>query len=173
MDSFVLWARYNRTMNQKLYALSQGLQQEQLDEDRGAFFGSIYRTLNHIMIADVYWLGRISGERFTLLDATGEPVSIRAIDQILFDDLDTLSHWRARIDDRTVDCMEQMAAQATDLNRTLDHRLMTGELVQFSLNKALCHWFNHQTHHRGQITTLLSQMQIDIGITDLLLLDLD
>ncbi len=32
------------------------------------------------------------------------------------------------------------------------------------------HFFNHQAHHRGQVTTLLSQTGIDIGVTDLLAL---
>ena len=32
------------------------------------------------------------------------------------------------------------------------------------------HFFNHQTHHRGQVTTLLSQLGRDYGATDLILL---
>jgi uncharacterized damage-inducible protein DinB len=33
---------------------------------------------------------------------------------------------------------------------------------------ALTHFFNHQAHHRGQVTTLLMQAGVDPGVTDLI-----
>ena len=31
----------------------------------------------------------------------------------------------------------------------------------------MTHFFNHQTHHRGQITDLISRLGYDFGVTDL------
>lgn len=176
MEAFLLWARYNQVMNQQLYAACEQLEPEQLNKDLGAFFGSVYRTLNHIIIADVYWLGRLSGTPFPLLDETGEPIKVRGLDQILYPGLAQLQPCREALDLRIIECIQDLARQSADpgagLDRILEHRLADGTVVHFTLNKALCHWFNHQTHHRGQVTTLLSQLQVDVGVTDLLLMDL-
>jgi len=173
MEAFITFARYNRQMNAQIYDVCGQLDQGQLEADRGVFFGSIYRTLNHIMIADGYWLQRVTRQPSPLADSAGEPLAIRSVDQILYQELATLSHWRSIIDDRIVGCMEALAQESADLSRLLDHRLMDGSVVQFTLHKALCHWFNHQTHHRGQVTTILSQLHIDFGVTDLLLMELN
>lgn len=173
MDAFITLSRYNRQMNEQIYKVCGQLDKSQLDEDRGAFFGSIFRTLNHIMIADSYWLQRLTEVPSPLVDGNGAPLKVRALDQILYENLETLAHWRGEVDNGIVACVETLAQEPADLSRMLDHRLMDGTVVQFTLNKALCHWFNHQTHHRGQVTTLLSQMGVDFGVTDLLLMELD
>ena len=47
---------------------------------------------------------------------------------------------------------------------------MKGIAASKPFAQVLLHFFNHQTHHRGQVTTLLSQLGKDVGGTDLLLL---
>jgi len=175
MNSFLVWSKYNQAMNERLFAACAQLSVEQFNEDRGAFFGSVARTLNHILIADVYWLRRFAcGETSTaLLDADGELVRITALDQLVYADLGALQQWRSKIDADIVACMERLEQEQADLSQIMTHRLADGSSTEFTWNKALCHWFNHQTHHRGQVTTLLTQMGTDVGLTDLLLMDLD
>ncbi|MEE2730256.1 MAG: DinB family protein [Pseudomonadota bacterium] len=175
MNSFPLWARYNQAMNQRLYQACARLRPGQFTEERGAFFGSICRTLNHILIADTYWLSRFAEDKSVavLLDGVGKPIRITASDQVVYDDLAGLTAWRKRIDKQIVRCMDIMESKGADLNALMTHRLVDGTSVEFTVNKALSHWFNHQTHHRGQVTTLLTQMDVDVGTTDLLLMDLD
>ena len=55
-----LMARYNRWMNERLYALCAGLDDDERKRDRGAFFGSIHGTLNHLLWGDRMWLGRFT-----------------------------------------------------------------------------------------------------------------
>lgn len=55
------FARYNRWMNAKIYDAAARLSHEERTRDRGAFFGSIHATLNHVLVADRIWLGRIDG----------------------------------------------------------------------------------------------------------------
>lgn len=174
MKTFLTWARYNQTMNNRLFKACVGLQPGQFTEQRGAFFGSVCGTLNHILIADTYWLSRFAEDKSVaiLLDGLGKPVRITASDQIVYEDLAGLTAWRKRIDKQIIRCMEAMASSGADLSAPMTHRMADGTSTEFTVNKALCHWFNHQTHHRGQVTTLLTQMGIDVGVTDLLLMEL-
>ena len=56
-----LLARYNRWMNERLVAALDALPDAERKRDRDAFFGSIHRTLDHIVWADLTWLGRFTG----------------------------------------------------------------------------------------------------------------
>jgi uncharacterized damage-inducible protein DinB len=156
-EQFRTLARYNRWMNERLYECCAGLTDAQRKEDVRAFFKSIHGTLNHLLLADRLWLGRF----------TGEPFTVKSLDQELHADFGTLRRERAKTDA----AIESWAA-------TLDDRVLDGELAYTSMvnpqprrtpmRLAVAHFFNHQTHHRGQVTTLLSQRGIDPGVTDLL-----
>ena len=53
-------ADYNRWMNQRMYEAACTLPEAEVTRDRGAFFGSILQTLNHIAVGDTLWLHRFS-----------------------------------------------------------------------------------------------------------------
>lgn len=155
-------ARYNRWMNDKLYAVTGRLTAPERKEDRGAFFGSIHRTLNHLLLADRVWLGRFTGA--ALEEGELGPGGIRALDQELYADFDELRRERASTDD----ALDAFVATLTD--ETLAGALRysrRGAINELPLWHALAHLFNHQTHHRGQVTTLLTQAGHDPGVTDL------
>ncbi len=155
-------ARYNRWMNEKLYAFAAELSDAERKQDRGAFFGSIHRTLNHLLLADRVWLGRFTGA--TLEPGELGPGGIRALDQELYADFDELRRERAATDD-SIDAFvatldpEKLAGPLRYLRR--------GKVNELPLWHAVAHLFNHQTHHRGQVTTLLMQARHDPGVTDL------
>jgi len=154
-------ARYNRWMNEKLFAVAERLPDEERRRDRGAFFGSIHGTLNHLLVADRVWLGRFTGA--ALEDGELGP-GIRALDQELYADFDELRRARARTDDD----VERFAAALTHDKLAADLRYVRhGAPQAFPLWHAVAHLFNHQTHHRGQVTTLLVQAGHDPGVTDL------
>lgn len=165
-----LLARYNEWMNNKLYEAAAALPPGEVAADRGAFFGSLLATLNHIAVADTIWLRRIgSHARFA---AALAPVAAlpapAALDQPLFDSLAALREHRAWLDRLILDWTGGLAE--TDLDTVISYRRMNGEANHRQLGLLLLHFFNHQTHHRGQATTLLSQAGVDVGVTDLLLL---
>lgn len=154
-------ARYNRWMNDKLYALADTLGDDARKRDGGAFFKSIHGTLNHILLADRVWLARFTG--VTSPDGFMAP-GIRALDQELYADFADLRRERARTDDELSAWVvaltpEHLAAPLVFMRR--------GQRNEFPLWWAVAHVFNHQTHHRGQITTLLTQQGCDPGVTDL------
>jgi uncharacterized damage-inducible protein DinB len=164
-ESALAMARYNRWMNEKLYATADTLTDAERKEDRGAFFGSLHRTLNHLLLADRVWLGRFNGA--VLRDGELGPGGIRALDQQLYEDFDDLRHERAKTDDAVDAFMATLTPEKLAANLRY---LRSGAVQEFPLWHAVLHLFNHQTHHRGQVTALLMQAGRDPGVTDLVAL---
>lgn len=141
---FQTFAAYNRWANDRLYAAAAELSEAEFVEDRGAFFGSMSGTLNHILVADRIWLRRI----------TGEGPQPKALNEILHPDLPGLCAARQTEDERLVRTIDAMDEER--IAGTLAYRTTTGEPFEQPLALVLAHLFNHQTHHRGQAHTLLS-----------------
>jgi uncharacterized damage-inducible protein DinB len=150
-------ARYNRSMNERLYECCAQLSDAQRRQDVGAFFKSIHGTLNHLLLADRLWMGRF----------TGQPFSATSLAAELYADFAELRRQRAATDEAISKWAASLAAQ--DLAGELSYTSMVNPAPRTQpLWFAAVHFFNHQTHHRGQLTTLLSQRGIDPGVTDLL-----
>jgi len=163
-------ARYNQWMNRRLYAKVQLLPADEVAKDRGAFFGSILGTLNHILVADLFWLRRIAGaeacaEALAPMREMTMPSGLR---DILYDDIEALTVKR-----EAIDALILSFADSWDdamLAEPIRYRNMAGDKFERPLGVLLQHLFNHQTHHRGQVTTLLFQAGVDPEATDLLVM---
>jgi uncharacterized damage-inducible protein DinB len=166
-EDIVLLASYNASMNGQLYAAAATLPKDVLGADRGAFFGSVLGTLNHLVAGDTIWLRRFMGHPsgFLSLQAMVDIPAPASLSHRYSDDLDSLLELRMRLDA----VIAALAAEVSneDLAQPLCYRNARGECRK-NFGSLLLHFFNHQTHHRGQATTLLSQSDVDIGVTDLL-----
>ena len=153
---FQLLARYNSGANRRLYRACEGLSEEALRQPRGAFFGSILGTLNHLLVGDTIWMTRFEG---------GEARST-GLDAILFARLSDLAAARQAMDAR----IERFANGLTPdfLAGTIAYVNNEGRQFDDDVGLLLVHFFNHQTHHRGQVHALLTQA----GIKDPPVLDL-
>ncbi len=156
IDYFQTLSRYNRWMNENLYNVCSAMPDELRREDKGAWFKSVHGTLNHLLLCDRLWLGRF----------THQPYPAYALDQELFHDWDEMKAERAQTDD----AIDAWLASVDDeqlkqpLTFTAISQPMERTIVLWVL---VAHLFNHQTHHRGQITTLMEQLGYDSGVTDL------
>jgi uncharacterized damage-inducible protein DinB len=151
------FASYNRWMNERLYDLCADLPDAERKRDRGAFFRSIHGTLNHGLLGDRIWLARFTGERYP----------VRSLDQELYPDFDALRRERTTTDAEIDDYAASLTAAR--LAETLHYTSVVNPAPrELPLWLALTHFFNHQTHHRGQLTTLLHQAGVDPGVTDLI-----
>ncbi len=170
VEHLQLLSRYNQWMNEKIYNTSAQLSVTELAEDRGAFFGSVLGTLNHIMVADIVWLKRFACHpaQHTVLDKIRAMVQPETLKQTLFEDFSALSTQRRHLDNMIVDWCSQLST--ADLSHKLSYHNMKGESAVKHFGSLALHFFNHQTHHRGQVTTLLAQQGLDVGVTDLLAL---
>ena len=155
-DYCQLMARYNRWMNERLYALCAGMADAERKQDRGAFFGSIHGTLNHLLWGDRMWLGRF----------VGPPCTYPQFGADMYADFDELTRERETTDRDLLNWAESVSAGwlAGPLVYT---SVVDSKTRRLPAAVAAVHMFNHGTHHRGQLTTLLKQAGIDPGVTDL------
>lgn len=155
-------ARYSSWQNRQYAEALEAMPLRELTEDRGAFFGSILGTLNHLAWADRIWMSRI--------DPSVEPPQGGIAESVTF--CQTLGAWMAErfyLDGK-------ISHWSTSL-RALD---LTGDLTFFSsvlgrevtrpLGRCIAHMFNHQTHHRGQIHAMMTAAGLEAPVSDLFLL---
>lgn len=157
-------------MNRKLCNAAAVLSDEQLTQNRGAFFGSILGTLNHIAIGDIIWLKRIALHFPDLVsvERLKDVPMPSALNEPLCTDLAGLTDLRASLDEIIINLCAELTQE--QLGAPVEYASTKGIKSKKLLGEVLLHLFNHQTHHRGQATTLFSQWGIDIGATDLILL---
>ena len=169
-EHIALMANYNQWMNRKLYDAAQTLTDAELAMDRQAFFGSILGTLNHLVLGDTVWLKRFAQHPagFTALAPLHVVATPADLKQLAFADIRELAAHRTWLDQLIVDWSHSV--QEPDLDHRLHYRNMRGVSADKDFFSLLVHFFNHQTHHRGQATTLLTQAGLDVGTTDLLAL---
>ncbi|MDP2715810.1 DinB family protein [Rheinheimera sp.] len=160
------FAKYNREFNARLFKLAAGLSDNERKKDLGAFFGSVHGTLNHILLADRIWLGRFANA-FSAMASLQQADLVQQFGSLrdeLYADFTELSTQRLATDE----VITQFADELTDaqLASTMKYSNSQGQLREHPTWVALAHMFNHQTHHRGQLTTLLHQLGHDVGVTD-------
>ncbi|VVC76614.1 hypothetical protein AQUSIP_19370 [Aquicella siphonis] len=144
-EYFQTLARYNRWANIRLYDACGKLPENEYLLDRKAFFHSIHGTLNHLLVCDRLWLGRLKFRES----------GITSLDQMLYADFKSLWSARQAEDERIIELIDGMTESA--LNGLLKFKTLAGKESAMGLRWLLGHLFNHHTHHRGQVHAMLSQ----------------
>ena len=158
-------ARYNQWQNSQLAEFLQALSPDELMQERGAFFGSIMGTANHLLWGDWIWMSRFDKgpgpESNIHRPGGGIHESVH-----LCPDLDSWLALRVAMDDRISDWAD-----------TLGDEVLLGPFTWYSAAKeadvtlpyAQCvmHFFNHQTHHRGQLHKMLTEAGSEAPVSDL------
>jgi uncharacterized damage-inducible protein DinB len=140
-----MFGHYNAWANNRLFAAAAELPTDQYRADRGAFFRSVHGTLNHLLVTDRIWMQRFTGAG----DAPDR------LDAILFETFDELRAAREAEDRRIIDFVDGL--DDGRIARSIKYRRVSSpEQFEQHLAPALDHWFNHQTHHRGQVHALLT-----------------
>jgi uncharacterized damage-inducible protein DinB len=154
---YQMFGHYNAWANSRLYDAAARLTSEQFRADRGAFFKSVHGTLNHLLVTDRIWMQRFTGQ--------GE--APYRLDTILFEAFDDLRAAREAEDRRIVDFVDGL--DDFSIAGTIKYRRVSSpEQFEQQLAPALAHWFNHQTHHRGQVHALLTGLTGEAPELDLL-----
>jgi uncharacterized damage-inducible protein DinB len=154
----VRMARYNRWQNRNLYSAADRLPDGERRRERGAFWGSIHKTFNHLLWGDGMWMNRLAG--------TPRPAVTIADSGALHADWADLKSERERFDQTIIDWAETvdpswLAADMTYYSFAAERDVIQPHWV------LVTHLFNHQTHHRGQVHCMLTQAGERPGDTDL------
>jgi uncharacterized damage-inducible protein DinB len=144
---YIQFAGYNAWANRRLYDAAATLSDQEYRADKGAFFKSMHGTLNHLLATDRIWMRRFTGE--------GE--APQRLDAILHERFDALREAR-EAEDRRIAAYIDSLDEARLAGVIRYRRVSTPEEFVQPLMPALDHWFNHQTHHRGQAHTILSSL---------------
>jgi uncharacterized damage-inducible protein DinB len=155
-EYFQRFARYNRWANRCLYAACASLSDSDRQKDRGAFFGSIHNSLNHILVGDKIWTSRLDGTNH----------GIGSLDEILYTQFEPLVEAREAEDLRIIDVVDGLSEDT--LASVLRYQSMDGTAQETRRDMVLAHFFNHQTHHRGQVHCMVSQTGADAPPLDLI-----
>jgi uncharacterized damage-inducible protein DinB len=171
LENYRFLARYNRWFNQRLYTACEQLPDEERKRERGAFFGSIHNTLNHLVWGDQTWLKRFAAQGVQFASLNGGLLNLpegAMHAAVLHREWAALRAKREQLDEAIEAWVRDMPADFP--LRTMRYSNSMGVKREHPMWQALTHFFNHQTHHRGQVTTLLAQAGIDPGVTDLIAL---
>jgi uncharacterized damage-inducible protein DinB len=156
-------ARYNRWQNGSLYKSAGGLSDEERRRDLGAFFGSIHATLNHLLWADQIWMHRFAG---TAAPPAKSPR--QSVESLLpWNELETAR----RTFDETILSWTETLDQAWLESDLTWYSGAAGREMRRPRWRLVTHFFNHQTHHRGQVHAMLTRLGAKPEDTDLMLID--
>ena len=151
-----MMAAYGAWMNGRMLELCGSLTDAERKRDLGAFFKSIHGTFDHLVYGDVAWMGRF----------TGSPMPTKRIGTVVHESWDELALARRAMDHR----MEDWAAAVTEdwLAEAMSYVSVNDGKTRILPRWVLVtHMFNHGAHHRGQLTTLMKQLSLEPGVTDL------
>jgi uncharacterized damage-inducible protein DinB len=144
-ERYRMFAGYNAWANERLYDAAGNLSDADYRADHGAFFKSVHGTLNHLLVGDRIWMQRFTG--------TGD--APRRLDVVLHEDFESLREARRAEDLRISRFCSELGEE--QINRDFSYRtIVNATTITQPLAPALDHFFNHQTHHRGQVHALLT-----------------
>lgn len=143
----VMMAHYNRWANDRVYRAAAALSEADWRADHAAFFGSLCGTLNHLLVTDRIWMRRFTGDG---------PLHTK-LDDIVTEARTELTRLREAEDARIIAFVEGLDEDRIDAPVIYRPLTAPGSFTQ-SLGPLLLHLFNHETHHRGQATVLLTRI---------------
>jgi uncharacterized damage-inducible protein DinB len=153
---FAMLARYNTMANQRLYAACAELSDAEYRRERSASFGSIHRTLNHILLGDRIWMARFIDPAISTTPPLGAE---------LYSDFASLRDAREREDARLQEFMG--ALNESLLQREISYVNNAGKPCNDPAALIFAHLFNHQTHHRAQIQMMLRETPAELPSLDM------
>jgi uncharacterized damage-inducible protein DinB len=130
---------------ERLYAVVDGVDDARYRADTGLFFKSVHGTLNHMLLIEQMWRGRLTGDllQISSLAEEIEPDRARLRERLLAH----ASLWGPMVE----------AMPDAVFDGDLTYRSMKGDTYTFPRASIVHTMFTHGAHHRGQITTVLTQ----------------
>jgi len=156
LEHLRLMARYNKWANDRVSGAISDIAEEDYMKPREAFFGSIHGAVNHLLLVDRLWRGRM----------IGKPYPAEALNEIVCEDRSTFIRERDVENDIIIDFVDGLSA--ADIEGEFTYTTYSGVDGTDKRRIVLAHMFNHATHHRGQVHALLSQVPADPPPLDLI-----
>ena len=166
-SNFKMLSLYNMRMNSQLLECCSPLSAEKLSKDTKSFFPSIISYWNHLMFGDLIMMNRLAANEvgdISSIDLEPFPKPVSTHD-IYFDNLSDIGHVRSKLDSLIFEWCSMLTDE--DCAQILSYRATEGQEISRIASDMIQHMFNHESHHRGQLTCILSLNGVDYGCTDL------
>jgi uncharacterized damage-inducible protein DinB len=148
-DYLAIAARYNSSANSRLFASLAQMTSERYYEPLLACSRSIHGILNHVMAADLAWIGEM----------TQAPSSITSSDHTVCETREQLLQERQRLDAEMIEIVDQLSED--DLMAMIQYDDAAAGPMQWPLMLEISHVFRHASHHRGQVTILMEAVGVE------------
>lgn len=158
---------YNQRINMQLIACCQALPSSMLEKETHSFFSNIINYWNHLLFGDLILLRRLAINNIAQLslDDFADFPSPCSPNDIYCQNLSDIATLRKQVDALIIQYCQNLTDEACELFIT--YATTEGEQLTKAVADVTQHIFNHQTHHRGQLTCVLSQFNVDYGCMDL------
>jgi uncharacterized damage-inducible protein DinB len=166
---FQALAKYNGSVNQSVIELLKPLDKEKVMMKTKAYFPSIFETTLHLFFGDLHWLKRLKGafkESKALSNTQLVSLEEKSLRKEFESDYTKLFQYRKQVDEVIIQFVDEV--DENKLNSVIKYKNSKGQEIEQVLWKPLLHWFNHQTHHRGQVSVLLDMVGVDHDYSSLL-----
>jgi uncharacterized damage-inducible protein DinB len=164
------YATCNKEINAKVGDLIEGRVEDPLKHGLdGYFFTTLGMLLEHVYRSDRVWMATFLGLADHGIDIEGELGALPPSGAVIFGDFTSYRKARARLDDCILDYMGRLVEE--DLWRITTKVTSRGERMERVVWKALLHFFNHQTHHRGQVSGILDGLHIENNFSNMIFID--
>jgi len=167
-ELFQLLAEYNKQTNQEVLGILEGLPQQQLSQDLGSYYSSILGLMNHILVTDATWIRRFGNNLPELNGLTPHlpTFELKTWKDIIWNSLSLLKPVRTSVDEVIVQAFQRVSEDKYNLK--IKYQDYKGQEQQKIAWYAFLHFFNHQTHHRGQVAVLLDQLSVENDFSNLI-----
>jgi uncharacterized damage-inducible protein DinB len=167
-ELFQLLSKYNAQTNAEMVGILEKVPAEQVTKDVGSFYGSILGLLNHMLVADVLWLKRFC-KQFPALEVIKPKLPAFHMEgwkDIIWPSFAALKPVRSNVDEAIKQAFDLLSEK--DYGSVMEYKGWDGKNMKKTSWLVFLHFFNHQTHNRGQIAVLLDQMAVDNDYSNIL-----
>lgn len=169
-DAMLYFARCNRAINQ---AMNQTIQKHSLDPAEvkleGYFFKSLLAILEHVLVSDLIWMKAFADVDSHGLDVAAAVAPVPGYGDKILTSYSQYLELRTKLDDFIIAYVEKTTDE--DWSKKIIRRTRAGDLMEKDFYKSMLHFFNHQTHHRGQVSSLLDERGLENNWSNMIFLD--
>ncbi len=166
-SNFKALALYNQRMNKQLLKVCKELSYDQLHQETHSFFPTVAAHWNHILFGDLIMLQRLVANNFVVIEHSvlEKLPTAKSVNDTFSSTISEIQIIRNVVDSLYLKITETFTS--ADFIKIVKYTTTEGYVIERTVGEFLQHIFNHQTHHRGQLTCILSQFGLDYGCTDL------
>ncbi|MBN1409476.1 MAG: hypothetical protein JW969_01435 [Spirochaetales bacterium] len=162
---FTAFSQYNQKTNKIIFDYIRQMSYTEISSQIHAYYKAIGDTISHVMASDLKWLDRLSRFYDSGIDKDCLKIFMEN-DRInlknITDKIDDFYMLRLNMDNAIINLIDSIPGEK--FSEEIEIPWGKGSIKK-EIWKLLLQWFNHHTHHRGQVSIQLDNLGIDNDYT--------